>query len=183
MKEGLDQENLDLLSGYSDSRDGAEEGDVLFDTFRELLSFKTAPVADPCIYSATISSLSHNRLAIEASALLRSYSLRGGYEAEEMYTSAIYAFRYQRNPDAAEAVFNTLKARATRYPDLFPGKEPLTVSAASYNALLAVYAVSNELDDRGDKLLKEMEEKRLAWDSYTYTALMMGRGDRQEVST
>jgi pentatricopeptide repeat protein len=99
-----------------------------------------------------------------------------------MYTSAIYAFRYQRNPDAAEAVFNTLKARATRYPDLFPGKEPLTVSAASYNALLAVYAVSNELDDRGDKLLKEMEEKRLAWDSYTYTALMMGRGDRQEVS-
>jgi hypothetical protein len=50
MKEGLDQENLDLLSGYSDSRDGAEEGDVLFDTFRELLSFKTAPGDDYAFY-------------------------------------------------------------------------------------------------------------------------------------
>jgi pentatricopeptide repeat protein len=59
---------------------------------------------------------------------------------------------------------------------------PLSISMASYNALLAVYAVSKVLDDRADEILKEMEEKSLTWDSYTYTALMMGRGDRQEVS-
>ena len=59
---------------------------------------------------------------------------------------------------------------------------PLSISMASYNALLAVYAVSKVLDDRGDEILKEMEEKNLKWDSYTYTALLMGRGDRQEVS-
>ena len=58
---------------------------------------------------------------------------------------------------------------------------PLTVSVASYNALLAVYAVSKVLDERGDDLLAEMKENNLLWDSYTYTALMMGRGERQEV--
>jgi pentatricopeptide repeat protein len=55
------------------------------------------------------------------------------------------------------------------------------MTAASYNALLAVYAVSKVLDERGDQLLQEMYSKGLLWDSYTYTALMMGRGDRQEV--
>lgn len=55
------------------------------------------------------------------------------------------------------------------------------MSAASYNALLAVYAVSKVLDDTGDQLLLEMEQRELIWDSYTYTALMMGRGDREEV--
>ena len=53
------------------------DSEVLSDSFRDLLAFTTPPVADPCIYSATISSLSHNRLAKEASALLKSYSLRG----------------------------------------------------------------------------------------------------------
>lgn len=54
-----------------------EDSDVLDDTFRDLIAFNTPPVADPCIYSATISSLSHNRLAKEATLLLKSYSLRG----------------------------------------------------------------------------------------------------------
>ena len=67
------------------------------------------------------------------------------------------------------------------YPKLFPGKLPLTVSAASYNALLAVYAVSKVLDERGEELLEGMSQGGLVYDSYTYTALMMGRGDRQEV--
>ena len=67
------------------------------------------------------------------------------------------------------------------YPKLFPGKLPLTVSAASYNALLAVYAVSKVLDERGEELLDGMSAGGLVYDSYTYTALMMGRGDRQEV--
>ena len=31
--------------------------------------------------------------------------------------------------------------------------------------------------------MKEMEDHGLAWDSYTYTALLMGTGDRQEVLT
>lgn len=64
---------------------------------------------------------------------------------------------------------------------LYPTQEPLAMSAASYNALLAVYAVSKVLDERGDQVLEEMASKSLQWDSYTYTALMMGRGDRQEV--
>ena len=54
-----------------------EDSDVLDDTFRDLIAFNTPPVADPCIYSATISSLSHNRLAKEATLLLKSYSQRG----------------------------------------------------------------------------------------------------------
>jgi hypothetical protein len=44
-----------------------------------------------------------------------------------------------------------------------------------------VYAVSKVLDEREGHVLQEMESKGLRWDSYTYTALMMGRGDRQEV--
>ena len=60
-------------------------------------------------------------------------------------------------------------------------QEPLAVTVASYNALLAVYAVSKVLDEREGQVLQEMESKGLRWDSYTYTALMMGRGDRQEV--
>lgn len=59
---------------------------------------------------------------------------------------------------------------------------PLSLSPAPYNALLAVYAVSKVLDERGEEILEEMRTKGLEWDSYTYTALMMGRGDRQEVS-
>ena len=47
------------------------------DTLRDLLSFETPPMADPCIYAAVISSLSHNRMAKEACALLRSYVSRG----------------------------------------------------------------------------------------------------------
>ena len=74
-----------------------------------------------------------------------------------------------------------LKKRSAMYPKLFPGKLPLTVSAASYNALLAVYAVSKVLDERGEELLDGMSQGGLVYDSYTYTALMMGRGDRQEV--
>lgn len=58
---------------------------------------------------------------------------------------------------------------------------PLSLSLASYNALLAVYAVSKVTDERGDEILDEMRTQGLQWDSYTYTALMMGRGDRQEV--
>ncbi len=60
---------------------------------------------------------------------------------------------------------------------------PLRPSTPSYNALLAVYAVSKVLDERGrgDQLLAEMRTRGLQWDSYTYTALMMGRTDRKEV--
>jgi hypothetical protein len=74
-------DGLDFYDSFSARRDLAsepiEDSEVLDDTFRDLLVFKTPPVADPCIYSATISSLSHNRLSREASALLKSYSARG----------------------------------------------------------------------------------------------------------
>ena len=52
-----------------------------------------------------------------------------------------------------------------------------TISHTTFLEILQV------LDDRGrgDQLLAEMRVKGLAWDSYTYTALMMGRSDRKEV--
>ena len=72
---------MDFYDSFSPRRDSSlepiEDSEVLDDTFRELLAFETPPVADPCIYSATISSLSHNRLSREATALLKSYSARG----------------------------------------------------------------------------------------------------------
>ena len=61
--------------GFDDSE--IDDSEILSDSFRDLIGFQSTPVADPCIYSATISSLSHNRLAREASALLKSYSARG----------------------------------------------------------------------------------------------------------
>jgi hypothetical protein len=74
-------DGLDFYDSFSSRRDliseQIEDSEVLDDTFRDLLAFKTPPVADPCIYSATISSLSHNRLSREASALLKSYAARG----------------------------------------------------------------------------------------------------------
>ena len=75
----------------------------------------------------------------------------------------MYAFRYQRNPDAAEAVFRQLQRRsalavssssvttttATTIATDADDSEtdgstvpPLRASTPSYNALLAVYAVS-----------------------------------------
>ena len=93
-----------------------------------------------------------------------------GQELEEMYTSTMYAFRYQRNPDAAEAVFRQLQRRSalalahstsstssssaaatattTTTTDADEAESggstvpPLRASTPSYNALLAVYAVS-----------------------------------------
>ena len=91
-----------------------------------------------------------------------------------MYTSTMYAFRYQRNPDAAEAVFRQLQRRsalalsstsstssatttttssaittttssasaADEAEGGGPTVPPLRASTPSYNALLAVYAVS-----------------------------------------
>ena len=70
------EDGLDFFSSFTSS-DQPLDSDVLSDSFRDLLAFTTPPIADPCTYSATISSLSHNRLAKEATALLKSYSLRG----------------------------------------------------------------------------------------------------------
>jgi len=173
---------------------GRSKAAQLTETLQEVLELGAPPKADPCIYAAVISSLSHNRLAREACALLKSYVARGGAELEEMYTSAIHAFRYQRNPDAAEAVFRQLQRRTAALANadadasLAPvsvsvSVPPLRVTTPSYNALLSVYAVSKVLDERGraDQLLAEMRVRGLAWDSYTYTALIAGRGDRREV--
>jgi hypothetical protein len=73
-------DSIDFYDSFSQDplSDLMEDSDVLDDTFRDLIAFTTPPVADPCIYSATISSLSHNRLAKEATLLLKSYSQRGG---------------------------------------------------------------------------------------------------------
>ena len=55
----------------------SKKHEAFAETLRDLLSFETPPMADPCIYAAVISSLSHNRMAKEACALLRSYVSRG----------------------------------------------------------------------------------------------------------
>ena len=69
-----------LSSAFADGgfhENEIDDSEILSDSFRDLLGFQSTPVADPCIYSATISSLSHNRLSREATALLKSYSARG----------------------------------------------------------------------------------------------------------
>ena len=83
----------------------------------------------------------------------------------------MYAFRYQRNPDAAEAVFRQLQRRSalalsssaatstsaatTTITSTSDADEteaggstvpPLRASTPSYNALLAVYAVSKVIE-------------------------------------
>ena len=87
--EGL-EDGQDFYSAFASSDDILEDSEILADTFRDLLAFESTPVADPCIYSATISSLSHNRLAREATALLRSYSARGKHTHCHCY----YHFHY-----------------------------------------------------------------------------------------
>ena len=68
----------------------------------------------------------------------------------------------------------------TSHPLSFPLSHTTFLATTSPATFLGIIQV---LDDRGrgDQLLAEMRVKGLAWDSYTYTALMMGRGDRKEV--
>lgn len=39
-----------------------------------------------------------------------------------LFSSLLLLNRYQRSPDSAKSVFDALKKRSTRYPELFPGK-------------------------------------------------------------
>ena len=100
--EGL-EDGQDFYSAFASSDDILEDSEILADTFRDLLAFESTPVADPCIYSATISSLSHNRLAREATALLRSYSARGKHCHYHCYYHYHYYFHIPYEPTGSES--------------------------------------------------------------------------------
>jgi pentatricopeptide repeat protein len=59
----------------------------------------------------------------------------------------------------------------------------LNLSIVSYNALLTVYASSGIIAEKAPALFDEMEARGLVWDSFTYTALMMGKETQRSSGT
>ena len=87
------------------------------------------------------------------------------------YCSTISGFRYVKDYAAAEDVFNTLKSIS--YGSKSASK--VSVTLASYNALLLVYAVSKLPITHANvqSLLADMAASHLTYDVHTYTALAM----------
>jgi hypothetical protein len=139
----------------------------------QLLKLDRPPLASSRIYAGAISALSKSGRATDAFKLLENYIERGGNDIEEMYTSAIFAWRFTRNSTEAEKVMQLLKSRRKK-----KGNNNLSLTVASYNAILLVYAVSGILEEKQHKILNEIKEAGLELDTSSYTALMMGQQNR-----
>lgn len=140
----------------------------------EIVSLTHTPLVDIRYYNALVAALTKSGRALEAFRVLESYIRRGGVAKADMFTSAIYAWRYTRDARSAEKVM-----------DLYKTQSPNTrIPIEAYNALLVVCAVSKQDEgaaERRSKILAEMEASRLTWSSHTYTALLMGQNDRENV--
>ena len=131
-----------------------------------LLDMSHPPACSPRVYCGVLSALARCGRAQDCRNVLQSYKSRGGTMLEEMYTSAITAFRYSRDCGAAWEVFEELK-----------DDESVCTSIASYNALLLVHAVAGTLagSEKQDYLLAEIKRASLALNRESFTALIMGQ--------
>lgn len=182
-----------------------EDDQSMEENLRALLSLESMPhPSTQRLYAAAIVCLAHTTRIKAAQTLLDSYVTRGGVELEEMYASIIYAHKFTRDVSAAQVTFGRLYKRyresvelkaieklnvsaaqaaavarvATGRPQVWA---PLTVSIGTYNSLLTVYAVCKTSIAETETLLEEMELLDLKWDTYTYTALMMGESDSNRI--
>lgn len=156
-------------------------------SFQLLLSIDTPVTQSPAIYGAVIACLSASKRAQEAYEVLNCYISRGGVETPDMYVSVISAFKFVRNVGAADIVFAQLGHRVKRMQAISPSRTtggwltqptqpvaPLSITIAHFNALLSVYSAAKVLDERKDEILASITEHGLAWDTHTYTSLIIG---------
>ena len=98
-----------------------------------------------------------------------------------MYVSILAGFKYTGNFQAAETIFSQLQRRIKA----LNSPQQLKLTIAHFNALLTVYASAKArrgthpsdlafYATQKDRILKEVARQQLTWDSYTFTALILG---------
>jgi pentatricopeptide repeat protein len=138
----------------------------------QLLALATPLTQSAGLYAAVVSCLAARRHARASYEMLESYIARGGLETPDMYVSVVSAFKFSRDTEGAEAVFDRLRLRVSN-PFLHQSR-PLTITIAHYNALLSVYSAAEQLSEHEARIISEVAGLGLAWDTHTYTSLIIG---------
>ena len=127
-------------------------------------------------------------------------TIRTGIQTIEMFTSCIYAQRFNNNYRRAETLLEELRLKSiSPMKERISGrkkKTALRLTISPFNALLAVYdscvsrcaLVPTENGDyinnftlRKRKVLDDIKELNLTWDPYTYTTAFMNEKNKTAV--
>lgn len=143
--------------------------------------------------SSSSSNISSRSYTTEAKALLYHYITRGGVETEDMYVNIIISCRSSKKVLEAEELYLKLKFRynqllqqklliqtstvSTNNSLPISPRKVLTLTRATYNAILSVYLASATHCGYKDVILAEMKSQNLDWDEQTYAALMVEEND------
>ena len=132
-------------------------------------------------YTHTYVCLYIHRYPKKAVELLDSFHSRGGIETIEMYTSCIYAQRFNKDYRQAERLLERLRLRSiSPLKERITGRKKrkaLSVTISPFNALLAVYCACDIDKYRGDDSIDFAARKKKLYevsiDLYNYICVLI----------